>query len=132
MLADRLDLSPDTTRRVLTSEDLARIEGYVGPAGDLHALLPAVLPLLRPCWYEVTVTAQRGTVITLGYLAEPHADGIAISLAASAAGYDWIKRLDPVVVTASGMHQPVGMPQEDWREIRAAAGIVLRAILMRL
>ena len=38
MLADALNLPPDTVRRVLTDEDLARIDAYVGGGVELHEL----------------------------------------------------------------------------------------------
>src|SRR5690606_22143474 len=52
VLSDALDLPPDTVRRVVTAEVLARIDSYAGGARDLHELLAAVLPLDRPRWYE--------------------------------------------------------------------------------
>jgi len=131
VLADALDLPPDTVRRVLTAEDLARIDSYAGGARDLHELLAAVLPLDRPRWYEATVTAQRGTVMTLGYLAVPADDGLDVSLAMAAPG-QLVRWPGPARVTVSGMHQPDGMPDEMFRELQAAAGIILRALLLGL
>lgn len=131
MLADALDLPPDTVRRVLTAEDLARIDSYAGGARDLHELLAAVLPLDRPRWYEVTITARRGTVMTLGYLAEPADDGLDVSLVIAASG-QLVHWPGPARVTARGMHPPHGMPDDTFRELQAAAGIILRAVLLGL
>lgn len=132
MLADRLTLTADTTRRVLTAEDLARIDAYHGGSRDLHELLPAVLPLAHPHWYETTVTARLGTVMTLGYLAEPDEAGIRVSLAVARAGDSMLLRYGPVLVTPTGMHWPGDADAHKWRELRAAAGIIIRALLFGL
>ena len=132
MLADRLTLPTDTVRRVLTPEDLARIDAYHGGATDLHDLLPAVLPLATPRWYETTLTAQHGTVMTLGYLAEPDEAGIRVSLTVAREGTADRLSYGPVVVTPTEMHRPDGVAPHEWREIRAAAGIIIRALLLGL
>lgn len=131
MLADALDLPPDTVRRVLTAEDLARIDAYAGGGVELHELLPAVLPLPVAHWYETTVTAQRGTVMTLGYLAEPHPDGILVSFTCSS-DHGLIGPVGPALVHATGMDRPADVSDDMWRELRASAGIIMRALLLRL
>lgn len=131
MLADALDLPPDTVRRVLTAEDLARIDSYAGGARELHELLPAVLPLPVAHWYESTVTAQHGTVMTLGYLAEPHAEGILVSFACES-GHRLIGPVGPALVRATGMDRPAGVSDDMWRELRVTAGLIIRALLLRI
>lgn len=63
-----------------------------------HGLLPAILPIAAPVWYEATVTAERGTRMSLGYGA-----------------------------TQSG---PDVGDDDIGRELRSAAGIVVRALLL--
>jgi hypothetical protein len=47
-------------RRILTTEDIARIESYDGDGRVLHDILPTILPLPRAIWYEATAIADRG------------------------------------------------------------------------
>lgn len=131
MLADAFALPSDAVRRILTAEDLARIDSYRGGAVDLHDLLPSVLPLTAPRYYETTVTAQHGTMITMGYYAAPHLDGLAIAFAASALG-GVMGPIGPVIVTPTEIRRPIAMSDEQWREIRSATGIALRALLLGL
>lgn len=119
--------------RILSVEDLARIDAYVGDGRDLHELLPAVLPLRRSRWYETRVVAQHGTPMLMGYLAVATSDGIEIGFAAATEEPSRvIGPMGPVFVTAAEMQRPASMNDEAWREIRSAAGIVIRALLLRM
>ncbi len=141
--ADRPDAPPaatwmaeyltDATLARLRPEDLARIDAYAGGAGDLQTLLAAVLPLARAHWYETAITAQHGTRMRLGYLAVPAEGGIALGVVASAGGAGkMVGPWGPVVVTPTGMDRPAGLPDLAWREVRAGAGITIRALLLGL
>jgi len=140
--ADRPDAPPaatwmaehltDATLTRLRPEDLARIDAYAGEAGDLHALLAAVLPLAQAHWYETAVTAQHGTRMRLGYLAVPAEGGIALGVVASAGAGKMIGPWGPVMVTPTGMDRPASLPDVAWREVRAGAGITIRALLLGL
>lgn len=121
---------PLADRRRLSAEDLRRIDAYHGGAIDLHALLPAVLPLLRPRWWECEITAQHGTAMQLGYLATPAEDGIGVTFVGHAAAFDRLLGPIAAVITATGMSWPTDTPDAAVRELRAAAGIVLRALLL--
>jgi hypothetical protein len=124
----------EAERRVLSREALARIDAYQGSGAELHELLPAVLPLPRPIWYEAEVTAQHGTRTVLGYGVRPAGDdAIEVVYEAHAPAYDrTIGPIGPVRVTAAGMDPPDGCSEAEWRELRAAAGIVIRALLLGL
>lgn len=123
---------PDARRRRLGVADLARIDSYQGGGTDLHAFVAALAPLARAAWYETTVTAQHGTVMHLGYLAVP--------AGASALDVGWVcyapafqRLLGPVGpshVTASDMTRPADCTDFAYRELRAAVGITLRAMLL--
>jgi hypothetical protein len=126
------DWLPDADRATLDAGDLARIDSYAGSADDLHALLAAVMPLARPVWFEAALTAQHGTQTILGYGGVPMDDRLDIGWACYAPAYGrMIGPLGPARVSASGMERPVGINDESWRELRSAAGVVLRAILLR-
>ena len=126
------DAIADATRTRLRPEDLARIDAYAGGAGDLHTLLAAVLPLPQAHWYETAVTAQHGTRMRLGYLAVPAEGGIALGVVASAGAGKMIGPWGPVMVTPTGMDRPASLPDVAWREVRAGAGITIRALLLGL
>ena len=118
-------------QRPLSHEDLVRINGYVGTAGDLHQLLDALLPLPRPVWYEATVTAQGGTETVQGYGAIPHAEGVEIVFACYLpAKAILIGPVGPARLTPHGIERPDGLGDEAWHELRVAAGIVVRALLL--
>lgn len=117
---------------LLTPADLARIGSYVGAGQDLHDLLPAVLPLAEPRAWSATLTAQGGTVMTLDYAATPAGDdAILVAFTATGAGHT-VGPVGPVRMTRAGMERPAGMSDALWREARAAAGIVVRALLLGL
>ena len=117
---------PQATRRTLNAADLARIDAYTGDGQALHEMLPAVLPLAAPVWYEAQITAQRGTRMVLGYGATPAAPGeIDVWFAAGTAGRVALA-LGPMRMDS----QSVAGGEEDDRELRAACGIVVRALLM--
>lgn len=127
------DVSPRARRATFADDDLARINGYVGGASDLHGLLPAVLPLSGPVWYETTIAAQHGTELTMAYVADPARGGIDVGVAVYAPAYGRIiGPLGPVRVTSTEMVRPPEMTDEGWREIRSATGIILRALLLGL
>lgn len=126
------DWLPDAERVALSAGDLDRINAYRGAAAQLHELLPAVLPLVRPVWYEADVTAQHGTRITIGYGGVPAPGGIDIGWASYSPEHGRILGpLGPARVTATGMNRPSGLTDFSWRELQVAGGIVLRAILFR-
>lgn len=121
-------------RRVqLTAADLARIDSYGSSDGaTLHAQLPLVTPLDAPVWYEAEVAAAGGSQMLLGYGATPAGPGeIAVWFAAHARGSDKIVgplgplRLDSHAIDSAGDDPGV-------RELRVAAGIVIRALLLGL
>lgn len=81
-------------------------------------------------WYEASVTAQHGTEMVMGYGASPAPDGIDIDWACYAPAHRRILGpIGPVRVTATGMIRS-DLNDESWREIRSAAGLVLRALLL--
>jgi hypothetical protein len=126
------DWIPDAERLTLIRDDLARIDAYSGPAEELHSLLAAVLPLAKPIWCETTVTAQGGTEMIMGYGAVPAADGVDVGWACYAPAHSrMIGPLGPARVTATEMRRPSDISDESWHELRSAAGLVLRAILLR-
>lgn len=126
------DWLPDAERATLGPAELARIDAYRGGGIELHEMLAAVLPLARPVWYEAAITASGGTEMIMGYGAVPMAHGIDIGWAcyAPAAGR-MIGPLGPACVNTTGMSRPADISDESWRELRSAAGVVLRAILFR-
>lgn len=129
-MADEIDRADS---RLLTPEGLARIDAYAGQASDLHELLPSVLPLKRAVWYETSITAQGGTEILMGYLATPTSEGIEIGFVSLAPALEkLIGPLGPVVVTPTEMRQPPKMGEVEFRELRSAAGIIIRALLLSL
>lgn len=135
------DWLPDAEHRQLDRDDIARIDAYVGSDRALHDLLPAVLPLMRPVWFETA--AQHDSEMIMGYGAiqaccAPSmgwrvADGIDIGWACYApAGGGIIGLLGPAAVTATGMDRPADIADESWQMLRGAAGVVVRALLLRL
>ncbi len=128
---------PDADRRHLSKDDLARIDAYAGEATDLHQLLPAILPLKRPVWFETSVTAQHGTAMILGYGAVPAPTGISIGWTCLGPGKSGsesriIGPLGPVEVTPTEMHRPPGLSDFSWDTLRSAAGTIVRALLLNL
>lgn len=123
-----------SARRVtLTAADLARIDSYGSADGaTLQAQLPLVLPLEAPVWYETEVTAAGGSQMLMGYGATPAAPGeIAVWFAARARGGDKIiGPLGPLRLDSHAIDADVDGPGA--RELRAAAGIVIRALLLGL
>jgi hypothetical protein len=118
---------PHATRRTLSAADLARIDAYTGDGQALHEMLPAVLPLAAPVWYEAQITAQHGTRMVLGYGATPAAPGeIDVWFAAGTAGRVALA-LGPMRMDS----QSTALGEGDDRELRVACGIVVRALLMR-
>lgn len=118
---------PRAVRRALSADDLARIDAYAGDGEALHDMLPAVLPLSAPVWLEASITAQRGTRMVLGYGATPAGPG-EIDV--------WFAATD---LSASRIVGPLGPMRLDSQacadgpgnnELRAAAGIVIRALLL--
>jgi hypothetical protein len=125
------EIARGVTPRVLTAAHHQRIDAYAGGADDLHTLLPAVLPLAAPVWYETTVTAQHGTEMTFAYVAAPAADGLDVGWACYTPVHQRILGpLGPVRVTATEMTRPPGLSDESWRTLRSATGTVLRALLI--
>lgn len=127
------DWLPDAEHRILDNADLQRIDAYAGAAADLHALLPTVLPLARPLWYETAITAQHGTAMMMGYGAVPAGNEMDVGFACYApARQRIIGPLGPARATATGLQRPAGIGEESWRELRTAAGIIIRALLLQL
>ncbi|MCC6775661.1 MAG: hypothetical protein IT537_03335 [Hyphomicrobiales bacterium] len=127
------DWLPDAEQRVLGNADMERLAAYAGEATELHALLPSVLPLARPVWYESTLTAQHGTEMIMGYGAVPAPDGIDVGFACYAPAYQRIiGPLGPARVTRTNIYRASGLSEESWRELRAATGIIIRALLLGL
>lgn len=126
---------PRATRYTLTAADLARIDSYGSQDGaTLHAQLPLVLPLERPVWYEAEVVAQRGTTMVMGYGATPAGPGeIGVWMAAHTRGSGRIiGPLGPLRLDAHAIDETVETAAPAIRELRAAAGIVIRALLLGL
>lgn len=126
---------PRATRHTLTAADLARIDSYGSQDGaTLHAQLPLVLPLDRPVWYEAEVVAQHGTTMLLGHGATPAGPGeLAVWMAAHARGSGRILGpLGPLRLDAREIDPSVDIADASIRELRAAAGIVIRALLLGL
>lgn len=123
---------PRAVRRTLTADDLRRIDAYAGGAEDLHALLPAVLPLAAPVWYEAQVTAQHGTRMVMGYGATPAGPGeLDVWCAAGSVGSDRIMvPAGPLRLDRVGIDPRADIDAAGVRELRAAAGIVLRALML--
>lgn len=123
---------PRAVQRSLSAADLRRIDAYAGDGAELHALLPSVLPLAAPVWYEARVTAQHGTDMTMGYGATPAGPGqIDVWFAASAIGSDCVLvPVGPLRLDAVGIDPGADTDAPGVRELRAAAGIVLRAIML--
>lgn len=126
-----VDALATAEHRALTAADHRRCESYVGTAKDLHDLVAAIPPLSRPRWWAAALVAQHGTPMTLGYLALPHPNGLGVGFACLAPDRI-IGPLGPAVVTTTHMQRPDACTDESWRELRAAAGIVLRALLLDL
>lgn len=126
------DWLPDADRVMLDRADMARLEAYRGSGEDLHALLSSVLPLVRPVWWEATVTAAGGTEITMGYGAVPVGDdAMDVGWASYAPEYGRVLGpLGPARVSAAGIAHPAGMSDESWRALDGAAAIVMRALLL--
>lgn len=121
---------PHASRYVLSKADLQRMDSYAGDGHALHEMLPAVLPLPGPVWYEATVTAQHGTTMMLGYGATPAGPGqIDVWWACLGPG-----RLAGPLGPLRMDSQSVALVSEGepGRILQAAAGIVVRALLMRL
>lgn len=119
--------------RTLTADDLARIDSYVGGASELHELLAAIEPLRETVTFVARIRARGGTHTELRYSAAPAPDGIDVTFEGRAPDLGDSARigpLGPARVTARGMDRPAGISDEAWRELRAAAGIVIRALLM--
>lgn len=123
-------------RRVtLTAADLARIDSYGSSDGaTLHAELALVLPLDAPVWYEAEVTAAGGSQMLLGYGATPAGPGeIAVWFAAHARGADRIVGpLGPLRLDSRSIDTTADAYSANVRELRSAAGIVIRALLLGL
>ena len=126
------DWLPDADRRTLDENDLARINAYAGDANQLQELLGTIAPLMRPVWFEAAVIAEHGTEMVLGCGAVPGPNGsLDIGFASYApARQRMIGPFGPARVTTTGMARPTGVTDEAWRELRATAGIVIRALLL--
>lgn len=117
--------------RRLTTEDLSRIDAYQGQGQELHELLPAILPRDRASWFEVEITAQHGTRMLMGHLAVPAVDGLDIGFLGYAPAYGRIiGPLGPALMNATELVRPHGCSDEAWRELRASAGIIVRALML--
>lgn len=125
-----------SARRVsLTAADLARIDSYGSADGaTLQAQLPLVLPLEAPVWYETEVTASGGSQMLMGYGATPAGPGeIAVWFAAHARGADRIVGpLGPLRLDGRTIDTAADVTDPGIRELRSAAGIVIRALLLGL
>lgn len=98
----------------------------------LHTWLPSVLPLRQAIWYETRVVA-RGRDIQMGYLAVGTPVGLEVGYAARVpAQQRIIGPMGPAIVTRTGMERPSAMRDAEWRELRSAMGIVLRALTRRV
>jgi hypothetical protein len=135
------DWLPNAERRQLDRDDIARIDAYMGGDRALHDLLPAVLPLMRPVWFETAITTQDEMIVGYGAVqarCTPSigwrvADGVDIGWACYAPACGGIiGLLGPAVVTATGMDRPADIADESWLMLRSAAGVVMRALLLGL
>jgi hypothetical protein len=121
---------PDAEHRLLDRDDLARIDAYDAARGP-HELLASVLPLARPVWFEATLAAESGTVVTAGYGAVPASAGLDIGWTCYASAHRrMIGPLGPARVTTQGMQRPDGVNDDVWYELTQAAGVVMRALLL--
>jgi hypothetical protein len=127
------DWLPDAECRQLSKEDIARIDAYAGGAGELHELLTTVLPLARPMWFE-SMAITHGIETIAGYGAVPMGDDrIEIGWTCYAPAHDRIVGpFGPAAVTTRGMERPADIADESWQELRSAAGVIIRALLLKL
>lgn len=126
---------PGARRVELSADDLARIDSYGSRDGaTLHAELPLVLPLAAPVWYETEVVAQHGTRMRLGYGATPAGPGeIGVWFAARADGAaHLVGPLGPMRLDSTAIDNTLDLAGPGARELRSAAGIVIRALLLGL
>jgi hypothetical protein len=119
-------------RRVtLDAAALARIDAYTGQGRDLHDMVPAIIPLAGPVWFEAAVTAERGTRMQLGYLAEPDGDAaIAVTSYVGASGANRVVGPLRAVATAKGLTIDPALSAEMAHEASVGAGVAIRALLM--
>lgn len=140
LLADTSDQSaalrawlPSARRVRLSAGDLGRIDSYGGHGVDLHAELILVLPLDRAVWYEAEIIARGGSTMRLGYGLTPAGREIGVWFAAHALGSDRILGpLGPLRSDATGIDPAADTHLPAVRELRAAAGIAVRALLLGL
>jgi hypothetical protein len=120
------DWLPDAEKRILSEHDLAHINAC-HLAAEPHELFAAVPALQKPVWFE-TATAERGMIRGCG--AVPADDGIDIGSACFSDALGMVEPFGPARVTTTAMVQPDHLGDRSWRELRQAAGIVLRALLL--
>jgi hypothetical protein len=120
---------PDADKYVVSERALARIAAWHA-TDEPRELLAGLPPLQKPVWYE-TASPVRGLV--RGYGALPAADGgIDVGCASFSAVLNGMNPpLGPARVTAAGLQRPDHMGDKSWRELRSAAGVVLRALRRR-
>jgi hypothetical protein len=126
---------PTAAWRALTAQDLDRIDSYGSTDGRaLHASLPLLLPLERSVWYEADVVAKGGSTMVLGYGAAPAGrHELGVWFAAHKRGTATvIGPLGPMRIDAHSIDTTVDVATPGARELRAAAGIVIRALLLGL
>lgn len=123
---------PSAEQRLLDRDDLERIDAY-DPALAPHELLASVPPRARPVWFEATVIVESGTLVTAGYGAVPASDGLDIGWTSYAPAFRrMIGPLGPARVAATGMQRRDDVNDDVWYELTQAAGVVMRALLLRL
>lgn len=125
---------PLAKKHLLSGEDVRRIESYVGDGKSLHDLLPAVMPLSAPMWYEIEITAQKGTPMILGYGAAPAGQGgIDVWFAATTAHPQEriAGPLGPMYMDCDGVRLKTPSNDEvDKTLLAAAGGTVVRALML--
>jgi hypothetical protein len=117
-------------RRILTAEDVARIESYEGDGRVLHDMMRTILPLPRAIWYEATTIADRGMQIVCGYAIAPAPGGLDIATALYVPAHRrMFGPVGPARMTPAGIIPPGGIDDESWSGLLAAASIAVRAIM---
>lgn len=123
---------PKAEHRLLDRDDLVRIDACELERGP-HDFMASVLPLAGPVWFEATIVAESGTLVTAGYGAVPASDGLDIGWTCYAPAHRrMIGPLGPARVTANGMQRPDDVNDEVWYELTQAAGVVMRALFLDL
>jgi hypothetical protein len=122
---------PHANKHLLSAEGVSRIDSHVGDGKTLHELLPTVLPLTAPVWYEIEVTAQKGTAMILGYGATPAGqDGIEVWFAATTANTQEriIGPIGPIYMDSRQLNTSANAAVD--QTMQSAAGTIARALML--